>query len=40
MVKEGIGVDLQQIKKEWDQTINATLIEATLKRPEDKWMQS
>ena len=39
MVKEGIGVDLQEIKKEWDQTINATLFEATLKRPEAQWMQ-
>lgn len=39
MVKEGIGVDLQEIKKEWDQTINATLLEATLKRPEAQWMQ-
>lgn len=39
MVKEKIGADLSQVKKEWDATVNATLTEATLKRPEDKWMQ-
>ncbi len=37
--KEGIGVDLSEIKKEWDVTINETLEEATLIRPADGWMQ-
>ncbi len=39
MIQEGIGVDLNEIKKEWDKTVNETLEEATLKRPEDGWMQ-
>jgi ring-1,2-phenylacetyl-CoA epoxidase subunit PaaC len=39
MLKEGIGVDLNEVKKEWDKIINETLEEATLQRPSDGWMQ-
>lgn len=39
ILKEGIGVDLNEVKKEWDITINETLEEATLTRPADGWMQ-
>lgn len=39
MLKEGVGVDMNLIKKEWDLTINETIEEATLQRPADGWMQ-
>lgn len=39
LIKEGIAVDLNEVKQLWDKTINDTLEEATLKRPADGWMQ-
>jgi ring-1,2-phenylacetyl-CoA epoxidase subunit PaaC len=39
MIKDGIGVDLNQIKTQWLQTIDDTLAEATLEKPADGWMQ-
>jgi ring-1,2-phenylacetyl-CoA epoxidase subunit PaaC len=39
MLEAGIGVDLQAIKSKWDVKVNEILAEATLTRPEDKWMQ-
>lgn len=39
MLKEKTGVDLNLIKKEWDAAINETIIESTLTRPVDAWMQ-
>jgi ring-1,2-phenylacetyl-CoA epoxidase subunit PaaC len=38
--KEGIAVDLKPVKNQWDATVNEVLAEATLKRPEDGWMQT
>lgn len=40
LIKEGITVDLNAIKKEWDKTINDVLDRATLSRPEDLYMHS
>lgn len=37
--KEGIAVDLNKVKHDWDETIKATLSEATLEIPADTWMQ-
>lgn len=39
MAKEGIGVDLEQIKKHWADKVNEVLGEATIKLPEAGWMQ-
>lgn len=39
LIKEGIAVDLNHVKEKWNETVNETLAEATLKRPEDGWMQ-
>jgi ring-1,2-phenylacetyl-CoA epoxidase subunit PaaC len=39
MIKDGIGVDLNQIKTQWLLTIDDTLAEATLEKPADGWMQ-
>lgn len=39
LIKEGIAVDLQVVKKQWDITINEVLERAILKRPEDGFMQ-
>ena len=40
LIKECIAVDLNQIKSEWDKTIDTVLERATLSRPEDGYMQS
>lgn len=40
LIKKEIAPDLAKIKENWDQTINTVLGEATIKRPEDAWMQS
>lgn len=40
MVESGIGVDLNQVKVQWDQKVDQILEMATLKRPEDVWFQS
>lgn len=39
LMKEGIAVDLQKVKLEWDKTIQQTLKEATLEIPSETWMQ-
>jgi ring-1,2-phenylacetyl-CoA epoxidase subunit PaaC len=39
-VTEGYGVDLIQIKKDWDKKVTSVLEEATLSLPENTWMQS
>ena len=39
LIKEGITVDLSTTKVLWDNTINEVLDRATLKRPDDKFMQ-
>ena len=36
----GLLPDLDSIKTKWDSAINAVLKDATLKRPEDEWMQT
>ena len=40
MLDAGIGVDAVALKPEWDATVDAVLLRATLKRPEDGWTQS
>lgn len=37
---EGIAVDLSQIKGQWQQKVEEILARATLKIPENNWMQS
>jgi ring-1,2-phenylacetyl-CoA epoxidase subunit PaaC len=39
LIKEGIVPDLNAVKEQWNKTVSETLAEATLKRPEDAWMQ-
>lgn len=40
MIAAGIGVDLNDVKANWDQKVNQILEMATLQRPEDNWFQS
>ena len=40
LIKEGIAVDLNDVKKEWLKTINEVLDRATLSKPEDAYMHS
>lgn len=40
LIKDGIAVDLNEVKKVWDETINTVLKRATLNRPEDAYMHS
>jgi ring-1,2-phenylacetyl-CoA epoxidase subunit PaaC len=37
---EGVGVDLSDVKKTFDQTINAVFAEANLEKPTSNWMQT
>jgi ring-1,2-phenylacetyl-CoA epoxidase subunit PaaC len=39
LIKEGITIDLNEIKPLWNKTINDVLERATLTRPEDAYMQ-
>ena len=39
LIKENIAVDLNEIKTDWNNTINEVLERATLTRPEDSYMQ-
>ena len=38
LLKQGIAVDLANLRSGWDKTVNDVLAEATLQRPEDGWM--
>ena len=40
LIKEGIAVDLTEVKKEWDKTVNQVIERATLNRPEECYMQT
>lgn len=40
MINAGIGVDLNDVKANWDQKVDQILEMATLQRPEDNWFQS
>ncbi len=40
LIKENIAIDLNTIKPKWDNTVNEVLSRATLKRPEDAYMDS
>lgn len=40
LIKEGIAVDLNDVKKEWLKTVNEVLDRATLSLPEDAYMHS
>lgn len=39
-IKSGIGTDVRTFKKDWDKKVAEILSEATLVKPEDKFMQS
>ena len=40
MLKEKIGVNNKNLKKDWDKLVDETLIKAKLKRPEDGYMMT
>jgi len=40
LIEEGIAVDLEPLKEQWHQKVSEILSIATLKKPEDGWMQS
>lgn len=41
MLAEGIGPDIQALKREWDRWVDEVLAEATLERPSgETWMQT
>ena len=40
MLKEKIGVNNKNLKKDWDKLVNETLNKAKLKRPEDGYMMT
>jgi ring-1,2-phenylacetyl-CoA epoxidase subunit PaaC len=40
MLKEMIGVNNKNLKKDWDKLVDETLIKAKLKRPEDGYMMT
>ena len=40
MLKEKIGVNNKNLKKDWDKLVDKTLIKAKLKRPEDGYMMT
>lgn len=40
MVEQGIGVDVAALKPRWDEKVAEILDLATLRKPEDGWMQS
>jgi ring-1,2-phenylacetyl-CoA epoxidase subunit PaaC len=40
LVAAGIAADPVALRTEWDKTVDAVLVEATLARPADGWMQS
>lgn len=37
LVKEGVAIDTETIRSEWDETVNSVLNRATLKRPEEGY---
>ena len=40
MLKEKVGVNNKNLKKDWDKLVDETLIKAKLKRPEDGYMMT
>jgi len=40
LINDGIAVDLKEVKKNWDNTVNQVLSRATLVRPKDEYMHS
>lgn len=40
MLSKGIGVDLQQVKKQWSAYISGIFDEATIDAPDNAWMQA
>ena len=40
LFERGVAVDPQGLRAEWDETVDAVLAEATLRRPANGWMQS
>ena len=40
MLKEKIGVNNKNLKKDWDKLVDETLNKAKLKRPEDAYMMT
>ena len=40
LIAAGIAIDPSSLRTEWDKTIDYVLREATLRRPENGWMQT
>ena len=40
LIEMGIGVDLNDLRSDWNQTVNEVLSRATLQRPKDGYMQT
>ncbi|WP_435105735.1 1,2-phenylacetyl-CoA epoxidase subunit PaaC [Arhodomonas sp. AD133] len=40
MHQAGVGADLAEVREQWSATVDEVFAEATLRRPEDGWMQS
>tara|TARA_B100001939_G_scaffold293584_1_gene266221 strand:- start:11762 stop:12577 length:816 start_codon:yes stop_codon:yes gene_type:complete len=40
LLESGVAVDTEALKADWDDIVDEVLAEATLKRPENNWMQS
>lgn len=40
LIDAGVNCDPEILRTEWNQTVDGVLSEATLKKPEDSWMQS
>jgi ring-1,2-phenylacetyl-CoA epoxidase subunit PaaC len=40
LAQQAIAVDRETVRPAWSATIDRVLVEATLKRPPDRWMQS
>ena len=39
LIKEGVTVDLNSFKSQWQKTVDEVLAQATFKKPENKWQQ-
>ena len=40
LIKDGVAVDLNDVKKEWDKSVDQVLERATIMRPKDEYMHS
>jgi ring-1,2-phenylacetyl-CoA epoxidase subunit PaaC len=40
LIKKGIAIDLEQVKKEWNATVNKAFVEYGLEIPQNVFMQT